>query len=38
LTNDESPNSSFDADLNAPADGVPAHPPVITRVQVLPLT
>jgi energy-coupling factor transporter ATP-binding protein EcfA2 len=36
LTDHESLNSSFDADLNAPADGVPAHPPVITRVQVLP--
>jgi hypothetical protein len=33
---DESPNSSFDADLNAPPDGVPAHPPVSTRSQVLP--
>ena len=36
LTNHESPSSSFDADLNAPADRIPAHPPVITRVQVLP--
>ena len=24
----ESPNSSFDADLNGPADRVPVHPPV----------
>jgi hypothetical protein len=29
-------DSSFDADLNAPPDGVPAHPAVITRPQVLP--
>lgn len=29
-------NSSFDADLNAPPDGVPAHPAVTTRPQVLP--
>jgi NACHT domain len=36
LTDPESLNSSFDADLNAPADAVPANPPVITRVQVLP--
>jgi virginiamycin B lyase len=36
LTDRESLNSSFDADLNAPAGGVPVHPPVITRVQVLP--
>jgi hypothetical protein len=36
LTKHDRFNSSFDADLNAPADGVPAHPPVITRVQVLP--
>jgi hypothetical protein len=35
LTDRESVNSSFDGDLNAPANGVPA-PPVITRVQVLP--
>ncbi len=36
MTDREPLNSSFDADLNAPAHGVPAHPPVITRVQVLP--
>jgi CRP-like cAMP-binding protein len=36
LTDRESLNSSFDTDLNAPADFVPAHPPLITRVQVLP--
>ena len=36
LTDRESLNSSFDADLNARADGVHVHPPVITRVQVLP--
>lgn len=35
-TDHESSNSSFDADLNAPADTVPARPPVITRAQVLP--
>src|SRR3984893_16512612 len=35
LTDHENPNSSFDA-LNAPVDAVPAHPPVITRPQVLP--
>src|ERR1700730_9835091 len=35
LTDHENPNSSFDA-LNAPVDAVPAHPPVITRIQVLP--
>ena len=28
--------SSFDADLNAPPDRVPVHPPVATRPQVLP--
>ena len=27
---------SFDADLRAPADAVPSHPPVITKVQLLP--
>ena len=32
----ESPNSSFDADLNGPPDRVPAHPAVTTRPQVLP--
>ena len=35
MTDHEYPNSSFDA-LNAPVDAVPAHPPVITRIQVLP--
>jgi hypothetical protein len=34
LTNCESLGSSFDADLNAPADGVPAHLPVITAERV----
>jgi hypothetical protein len=32
----ESPNSSFDADLNGPPDGVPAHLRTTTRPQVLP--
>jgi len=32
----ESPNCSFDADLNGPPDGVPVHPAVTTRAQVLP--
>jgi hypothetical protein len=36
LTDQEHFDPSFDADLNAPPDGVPAHPPVITKVQVLP--
>jgi hypothetical protein len=36
LTVDECPNSSLDAGLNGPPDGVPAHPPVTTRPQVLP--
>jgi energy-coupling factor transporter ATP-binding protein EcfA2 len=36
LTGREGLDSSFDADLNAPADRVPAHPPVVTRVQELP--
>lgn len=35
MTDYENPNSSFDA-LNAPVAAVPAHPPVITRIQVLP--
>lgn len=35
MTDHENPNSSFDP-LNAPVDAVPAHPPVITRIQVLP--
>jgi hypothetical protein len=35
LTDHENSNSSFEA-LNAPVDAVPAHPPVITRPQVLP--
>ncbi|MGC2413331.1 MAG: hypothetical protein WA459_11630 [Stellaceae bacterium] len=36
MTGDDSLRSSFDADLNAPPNGVPAHPPVTTRPQVLP--
>jgi hypothetical protein len=36
VTDHEPFNSSVDGDLNAPADRVPAHPPVITKVQVLP--
>jgi hypothetical protein len=36
LIDRESLNSSSDADLNAHADGVPAHRPVIIKVQVLP--
>ncbi len=36
LTDPGNLNSCFDADLNAPADGIPSNPPVITRAQVLP--
>ncbi|HEX3522996.1 MAG TPA: hypothetical protein VHT52_13020 [Stellaceae bacterium] len=36
MTDYEPFNSSFSGDLNAPADGIPAHPPVISKVQVLP--
>jgi hypothetical protein len=36
LTVSEPWHPSFDADLNAPPDGVPAHPAVTTRPQVLP--
>src|SRR6266436_3866364 len=36
LTDPGNLNSCFDADLNAPADGIPSNPPVTTRPQVLP--
>lgn len=36
LTVSEPWHPSFDADVNAPPDGVPAHPAVTPRPQVLP--